>query len=149
MTHGSSLFMLVIGSTVSILLIILLVVGTFLLVKAVKKTRSQPKAAQPIKRELLIFNPPTRVFVEFASSLFGFPGMGWILSGKIVIGVGLISIVPSFIWALLPVYAVFSGELANDPFTIVKYLPWMALISAGSLALNQIITATTLRKQAN
>ncbi len=139
--------MLITGSVISLLLIILLVVGAILSIKAVITARRPHIVSRPIRREMLIFTPRIWVIVEFAGAAFGFPGLGWILSGKIIIGIGLISIVPSVVWALLPAYAIFSGLLANDPFATVKYLPVLATISAGLLALVQTVSARSIRRR--
>ncbi|HZD60592.1 MAG TPA: hypothetical protein VE439_09105, partial [Anaerolineae bacterium] len=65
----------------------------------------------------------------------------WIISGNLFIGLILISVVPSFIWAFFPVYATMTGAIAVDPFAFVRYLPAMALVSAGCLIINQVRVA--------
>ncbi len=131
---GGSPFMTVVGSIISVLLITLLAIGMVLSYRAVARARREHIESRPISRAALMFNPAARILIEFAGAVAGFPGLGWLFSGKIVIGVALLSIVPSFAWALLPAYSIFSGGLVADPFATVRYLPVLAACSAGSLA---------------
>jgi hypothetical protein len=88
----------------------------------------------PIDRSHAPLNPPLRVAVEFVCALGGFPGLGWLLSGRIFTGLLLMCIVPSLVWGIVPVVLSMTGLLLISPYSVVFYLPALAAVSASSLA---------------
>lgn len=101
----------------------------------------------PVGREHRLLNTPARVAMEFGSSLFGFPGLGWLMSGKVVTGIALFILGPGAFYAFLPAYFVVTGRLTEDPFLIARMLPVVAVISAGSLAIHQTGLLHSLRRR--
>lgn len=92
----------------------------------------------PIDRSQAPLNPPLRVTVEFVCALGGFPGLGWLLSGRIFPGLLLMCIVPSLVWGIVPVVLSLTGLLLISPYSVVFYLPALAVVSAGSLAFAEL-----------
>jgi hypothetical protein len=81
---------------------------------------------------------PTRYYLiaETVGAVFGFPGLGWILSGKAFPGVLLMIIGPIFAWAAIP--AMFdpfmTGPLIQVGYMSVPiYLATTTLLSVGGL----------------
>lgn len=82
---------------------------------------------------LALFGPARRVVAEFVGAAFGFPGLGWILSGRVTLGVTLFVGVPAVIWALFPMVLSVTGHFGLS--MALKYvLPGLAGLSAGALA---------------
>lgn len=81
-----------------------------------------------------LLTPATRPLVELAGAICGFPGLGWLISGRVAVGLVLLIAVPAVVWAFYPVYLSVSGRLAESGFAAVRYLPALAVVSAGSLA---------------
>ena len=96
--------------------------------------------------DLARLNAPLRVLVEFTCALFGFPGFGWVMSTRVVVGVVLMLIGPAFAWCFYPVYLSVSGRLAENVYSLVEYLPLLAAISAGALAVTEVCTAARRRE---
>ena len=88
----------------------------------------------PVTPDLARLNRPLRVLVEFVCALFGLPGLGWALSARVIPGAILMIVGPLFVWCLYPVYLSVSGKLAQNVYAVVDYLPLLAVISAGTLA---------------
>jgi hypothetical protein len=93
----------------------------------------------PIDEDSPFFNPLARIAIEFFSALFGFPGLGWMISGQVFIGLVLMGIIPCFVWAAIPAYLVKTIILKTNPYAPVIYLPALAFISAACLASNQYL----------
>ncbi len=53
---------------------------------------------------------------------------------------------PLFAWCLYPVYLSVSGQLAHNIYAVVDYLPWLALVSAGTLAVFEAHAALRKRR---
>ncbi|MHB8859395.1 MAG: hypothetical protein ACYC6Z_07945 [Thermoleophilia bacterium] len=136
------------------LLIAVTLIGIYLTVRSLKAAGKAGRAARstqgrmtlrqridryegPINRDLALYNAPARVGIEFFTALCGFPGMGWMISGRILAGIILMSTVPIFVWAIFPLYLSMAQPLLPSPFVPVQYLPGVALLSAGSLAVSQ------------
>lgn len=81
-----------------------------------------------------LLTPATRPLVELAGAICGFPGLGWLISGRVAVGLVLLIAVPAVVWAFYPVYLTVSGRLAESGFAAARYLPALAVVSAGSLA---------------
>lgn len=86
-------------------------------------------------------NPPLRVAAEFLAALCGFPGLGWMVSGRIGVGLPLIVIVPAIVWALFPLVVSFTGHVFGRPLAVFAMLPAMAVVSATLLALAEVRAA--------
>ena len=99
----------------------------------------------PVTPDLARLNPPLRVLVEFTCALFGFPGFGWVMSTRVVVGVVLMLIGPAFAWCFYPVYLSVSGRLAENVYSLVEYLPLLAAVSAGTLAVVEARAASRRR----
>ena len=56
----------------------------------------------PVDPKTRLLNPPGRVAVEFVGAFCGFPGLGWMCSGSMFIGLLLICCGPAFAWGHLP-----------------------------------------------
>lgn len=81
---------------------------------------------------------PTWSFVlpEFFSALFGFPGVGWILSGRAMIGGPLILAGQAVAWAILPIMLSPYGDRRLPQLTpamLEGYLVATAVVSATAL----------------
>lgn len=128
------------------------VLGIYLIVRAIRMTYAAERAERgPLPRRSLrkrardyvgeskessaILTPPFRVAAEFVMALCGFPGIGWLASGHLVTGLVLIVLGPGLMWAAAPVIMAATGGLMQDPFVTVRFLPVLAVASAGSLAI--------------
>ncbi len=89
----------------------------------------------PAHAQHAMLGPRRRVGVEFFTSLCGFPGFGWIASGRVALGVTLMTAVPAFVWAIYPIILSVNGRIADGPFVAVRYLPALAVLSSATLAL--------------
>lgn len=147
------LLLIAIYSVIAILLIFV-ITGMFLVVRAMRlaakeQRRENPEAGrlrglklrQRVKRyvgpaspKMALLNPPARVGIEFFGSLCGFPGLGWMISGRIAIGLPLFAIGPAITWAVYPLYLSMSNEIMAGPYVVLRYLPVLAATSAGLLA---------------
>lgn len=78
-----------------------------------------------------------RVVVEFAFALGGFPGLGWLLSGRRLPGLVLVCVVPAFVWLLVPLGLSTPGIVVPGTYPVVIYLPALALVSSFLLAVAQ------------
>ena len=128
-------------------------VGLFGVYRAIRSARAERQAAGlapppgrslrermrdyvgPVEGVTLPLNPPLRVLVEFWFALLGFPGLGWLLSRRMLPGIVLLSVVPSLVWAVIPVILVRTGILDRGVFSLVVYLPFVAVASEGTLAI--------------
>ena len=81
--------------------------------------------------DLARLNPPLRVLIEFTCALFGFPGFGWVMSTRVVVGVVLMLVGPAFAWCFYPVYLSVSGRLAENVYSLIEYLPLLAAVVGG------------------
>lgn len=73
---------------------------------------------------------------EFFSALFGFPGVGWILSGRAMIGGPLILAGQAVAWAILPIMLSPYGDRRLPQLTpamLEGYLVVTAVVSATAL----------------
>ncbi len=140
---------------ITALLVAVTLLGIYLTVRSLQAARRAGQTARPTKsrltlrqrinryegpvnRDLALFNAPARVGIEFFTALCGFPGLGWMISGRILAGILLMSTVPIFVWAIFPLYLSMAAPLLPSPFVPVQYLPGVALLSAGSLAVSQL-----------
>jgi hypothetical protein len=100
--------------------------------------RRMKRYVGPVKPEMALLNPPARVAVEFFCSLCGFPGLGWMISGRVAIGLPLFTIGPILTWAVYPLYLSVSNQIMAGAYSALRYLPVLAVTSAGLLAISQI-----------
>ncbi|MHB0867496.1 MAG: hypothetical protein ACYC6B_08670 [Thermoleophilia bacterium] len=91
----------------------------------------------PVKPEMALLNPVARVGIELFCALCGFPGLGWLISGRVAVGLFLFTVVPIFTWAVYPLYLAMSNQILAGPLVTFRYLPFLALFSAGLLAYSQ------------
>jgi hypothetical protein len=131
------------------------VLGIYLIVKAIRtESARHPRRSSgggPIAKfkayvgttrdENALLSAPLRVGLEFFLALCGFPGIGWMASGRLAAGLLMVAVVPSAVWALAPVLMASNGALFRDPFATVRYLPVVAILSAGGLAAAEIAHA--------
>ncbi|MBF9030963.1 hypothetical protein HKCCE3408_11210 [Rhodobacterales bacterium HKCCE3408] len=78
----------------------------------------------------------TFVLPEFLSAMFGFPGVGWLLSGRAMIGGPLILAGQATAWAILPILLSPFGEHSLPQLTptlLESYLVATAVLSATAL----------------
>src|SRR3974377_612753 len=73
----------------------------------------------PIDPKTALLNPPGRVAVEVVGAFCGFPGLGWLCSGSVFIGLLLICCGPAFAWGLYPVFFPVAGALLATPFRVI------------------------------
>ena len=92
----------------------------------------------PVEPRHALLNPPARVGIEAFGGLFGFPGLGWLISGKVVTGLVLLVLGPSFIWGFFPVYLIATEKMADHPYLFIEYLPAVSVMSATLLAVYQV-----------
>jgi len=92
----------------------------------------------PVSPDMARLNPPLRVFLEFCCALFGFPGLGWALSARFVVGLGLMLCGPIVAWFVMPVALYYSGALRHDVYLLAIDLPFWAVGSALSLAVVEV-----------
>ncbi len=81
-----------------------------------------------------LLTAPARVALELACALCGFPGLGWLISGRVAVGLILLVVAPAIVWAWHPAYLSLTGGLAAHPFAVVRYLPVVSLASGTALA---------------
>lgn len=95
----------------------------------------QDTSARPWRRAV-----PARYFLgaEAAGAVFGFPGFGWIMSGRPLVGLPLALTGPAVAWALIPTL---SSPYGGGPFqdvgalAVITYLLASATLSVTSLGL--------------
>lgn len=151
------LLLIAIYSVIAILLIFVLT-GMYLVIRAMRQAAREQRRANPLARQLsglklrlrakryvgsasprmALLNAPARVAIEFFCSLCGFPGLGWMISGRIAIGLPLFVIGPAITWAIYPLYLSMSNEIMAGPYVVLRYLPVLAVTSAGLLAISQV-----------
>lgn len=73
------------------------------------------------------------LFAEIVGASAGFPGFGWILSGRPLIGLPLALVNPGIVWGAIPVLV--SGYYGIWQTVTVAYLGAVAVLSVGMLAL--------------
>ena len=133
------------------LLFVFVLAGLFLFVTAVRDARREhagdaPRGLSlrerarryvgPVSPDMALLNAPARVGIEYVSSLCGFPGFGWLISGRVLIGLLLMSIGPAMVWAVYPVILSNSSpDFGGHPLAVVRYLPLLALASGTIFAL--------------
>jgi len=100
----------------------------------------------PVTPDLARLNPPLRVLVEFVCTLFGCPGFGWVMSARVVPGVVMMLLGPAFAWCFYPVYLSVTGRLSDNVYALIDYLPWLAALSAGTLAVFEARAALKRRR---
>ncbi len=92
----------------------------------------------PVEPRHALLTAPVRVAVEFVAALFGFPGLGWLISGKVMTGLFLLVVGPSIFWGVLPAYLVVTERIVGNPYLTVQYLPVLAVVSATALGVYQL-----------
>ena len=92
----------------------------------------------PVTPDLALLTPPLRVVLEFVGALCGFPGFGWMMSARVAIGLPLLIVAPTIVYGFYPVYLALSGHLVDSPYVAIRYLPFLAVISASALAAAEV-----------
>ncbi len=92
----------------------------------------------PVSPELALLNPPARVGLEFLAALCGFPGLGWMMSTRVSIGLPMLVAGPAIVFGFYPAYLAFSGHYTDRPLIALEYLPALAVISAAALAVAEV-----------
>lgn len=133
-------------------LVLFVVIGGVLFVQALRGDRRREEASReeplekglragmrryvgPIRPEHALLNPPLRVGLELLCASCGIPGMGWMMSTRVAIGLPLLAIVPSFVYGFYPVYLAMSGHILDSPYVALRYLPILGVLSATLLAI--------------
>ena len=89
----------------------------------------------PLERSKRPLNPPLRVTLEALIALCGFPGLGWLLSGHVFVGLCLIVAVPAALLAFYPMYIGVRADPLFDPLPILfAALGVVAVVSSTALA---------------
>jgi hypothetical protein len=83
--------------------------------------------------DVALLGPRRRVLFEFLGAACGFPGLGWILSGRVALGMTLLVGCPAVVWAVLPMSLSVVGQFGLG-LTFRYLLPVLACASAGALA---------------
>jgi hypothetical protein len=91
----------------------------------------------PIEPEGKLLTPGSRVVLELVTASCGFPGLGWLASGRVWAGLALLVCGPALVWGFVPVALAFSGLLLKSPYAPTFYLPGLGILSAGALAIDQ------------
>lgn len=89
----------------------------------------------PVERSHALLNAPVRVSLELICASCGIPGLGWMASTRVAVGLPLLAIAPSFIYGFYPVYLAVTGHILDSPLEPLRYLPVLGVTSAGLLAL--------------
>lgn len=97
----------------------------------------------PVRPDMALLRPHSRVALEMLAALCGFPGLGWLASGRVIAGLVLLTLGPAFVWAIYPLYLSYRGF--SSPLEPVLYLPALALTSAGALAFLELGAARRRR----
>lgn len=92
----------------------------------------------PVHPQHAILNIPLRAGLELVCASCGIPGMGWMMSTRVAIGLPLLSIVPSFVYGFYPVYLALSGHLLDSPLIAFRYLPFLGVGSASLLLATEL-----------
>lgn len=132
-------------------LVLFVTVGGVLLVQSLRIDRGDPRApvqpderglragmrryVGPVKAENAILNPPLRVGLELLCASCGLPGMGWMMSTRVAIGLPLLAVVPSFVYGFYPVYLTVTGHFLDSPYVALRYLPFLGVASATALGI--------------
>lgn len=107
-----------------------------------RKSRSLSRRLEdyfgPIDLDQAPLNAPLRIGVEFFAALLGFPGIGWMVSGRMKVGLPLVVIAPALLWMLYPLYISSAGVVLDRPLQVLAVLPPLAVFSAGALALAEM-----------
>lgn len=95
----------------------------------------------PVTSRHALLGPKRRVALELVAAACGFPGFGWLMSARPAIGLPLIIVGSATVYGFYPVYLVMSGRIAASPLVGLEYLPVLAVVSAGALAVAELRTA--------
>jgi hypothetical protein len=88
----------------------------------------------PVGPRQALLDPPKRVLVELVAASCGFPGLGWLVSGRVAVGLALLVVGPACVWGFFPVALALAGRLYDGPYTATAYLPALGAASAAALA---------------
>lgn len=97
----------------------------------------------PVERGNALLNPPLRVGLEWICASCGVPGLGWMVSTRVGIGLPLLVIAPSLIYGFYPVVLALNGHILDSPLEPLRYLPFLGVASALALAVVEWRTART------
>jgi hypothetical protein len=115
--------------------------------RVARRTRSQ-RVAGPIPQRVTRFGGPWPIAIEFVGGLAGWPGAGWLATGRILVGLPLLLIGPMIAWAIMPMlFSPFTGSFLSHTGW-VSLLVWLAATATlSSLWLGIAMHRTTTRRQ--
>lgn len=93
----------------------------------------------PMPKSLHRIPPMYMIMVEAVGALMGWPGLGWLFAGQMMVGVALLIIGPAITWAVLPLlFSPFTNTVFSqwNWYTLIVWLPLTALLSAGLLGIH-------------
>lgn len=99
----------------------------------------------PVTPRLALLSPVKRVLLELVSATCGFPGFGWLVSGRVSIGLPMMILGPAIVFGFYPVFLAYSGHFNDGPYVAIQYLPALGVISATALAVVEARYARSLR----
>ncbi len=99
----------------------------------------------PVTPQLALLTPVTRVLLELVSATCGFPGFGWLVSGRVAIGLPMIVLGPAIVFGFYPVLLAYTGHFNDSPYVAIQYLPALGAISATALAVVEARYARSTR----
>ncbi len=94
------------------------------------------------------FPPGYFLLIEAVLGILGFPGIGWIFSGKGSLGLGIAIISPIFAWVGVPILMTLyhlDAMTPIGPVAILAYLAFSTLLSVTALAVSLYKTAQSLK----
>ncbi len=84
---------------------------------------------------------------EALAALFGFPGLGWILSGRALIGVPLAFAGPALAWAILPLLFSPYSDLARPDMALLVIQGYLLVSAALSVGVLWVLLGAERRRQ--
>jgi hypothetical protein len=102
----------------------------------------------PVSTKDALLGPVRRVALELVAASCGFPGFGWLMSARPAIGLPMILLGSATVYGFYPAYLILSGRINDGPLVALEYLPLLALLSAGALAIVEMRAARAVRGDA-
>lgn len=91
----------------------------------------------PAGPHLALLSPVKRVALELVSASCGFPGFGWMMSGRVAVGLPLMILGSGFVFGFYPVFLAFTGHFLDSPYVALQYLPAVGIVSAATLGVTE------------
>jgi len=99
----------------------------------------------PVTPRLALLSPVKRVLLELVSATCGFPGFGWLVSGRVAIGLPMMVLGPAVVFGFYPVFLAYTGHFDDGPYVAIQYLPALGVISATALGVVEAHYARSIR----